>query len=634
MSAIDPDLDADLELKNLTITGPVSAERASGPNRIGEKFCNTLEAITQEVSTYRLNNVSYNNQSIYLVDSPGFSDSKISESSIILMLQRWLKQNKGRFFNRILYCLPMRTRMPGSQRAMIRTVKVMLSPQFARRVAVVSTLWDTIIFQEQARQRAEALFKNLATYFWKDFVAQGTQMLKFYNTKNSTLSIIDHVVPGDSKGFFPFESMVINGQDLGNTLFAHHLRENLVNRIQGLESHWAYLMIQREENWDNEDIVCVLRRDLIDVDQQLDKLKEELRKFDTPGVYAGELLYPSCSPHRLILSKGYQCLKSVKLMEEIGSSGSSVHIEGVETASTSSLEPVLPPELERLIFECAAYDAKANFVDLMLVAKRVHTWLKHIPFLVFVQLDSETSPDFHRADNAFNLAVVGKYCRNLLTEEAFPGSESSETDKEGEEGNKDEQSEKTASEDSILMRTNPKTVHLLKSCPNVGNLALWFGFPITNYLTYIEPMPLHTLSADLSSLTVTQLSSSPLFPRLTHLDVVDFSNIDNWTFLENWYNLTHLAFNFEVQKEMIVQVMKAAGTKLKAFILVRNQVNWTHMDPDELDNGDPRLVLMVIAGRAVVEDWKEGAQGNMDFWAFGDWVVEAKQSECLNIFYL
>ncbi|KAF9050486.1 hypothetical protein BJ165DRAFT_1003799 [Panaeolus papilionaceus] len=294
-------------------------------------------------------------------------------------------------------------------------------------------------------------------------------------------------------------------------------------------------------------------------------------------------------------------------------------VEGCSSAPIKNTEPFLPAELERLIFEFAAYSRNVRRVDLMLVARRVHHWLRHIPFLVFVQLDSETFPDFDKPDSGLDLKAMGQYCRHLLTEEDFSGSSSSDKD-----DTEDDQKPITLTESEP---ERPKTVTLLQSCPNVQNLALWFGFPIAHYLPYIENMPLQMLSADLSSLSQDQLSLK-LFQKLTHLDVVDFSGNDNWKFLEGWNNLTHLAFNFEVDRVAVLDVL-ASVKNLKAFVLVRNQVNWTNMDPEVLDNGDPRLVLMIIAGRAVVGDWKEGARGNVDFWVFGDWVVESRHSEIL-----
>ena len=52
-----------------------------------------LDGFTQTVSTYEVKNARYKGRKIFLVDSPGFADRKISEMEIVSMLQNWIKTN-------------------------------------------------------------------------------------------------------------------------------------------------------------------------------------------------------------------------------------------------------------------------------------------------------------------------------------------------------------------------------------------------------------------------------------------------------------------------------------------------------------------------------------------------------------
>ncbi|KAF9031036.1 hypothetical protein BJ165DRAFT_870860 [Panaeolus papilionaceus] len=53
-----------------------------------------LAGFTQHVTAYKLVNVvERSGRVIYLVDTPGFSDSKISEIEVMEMLRDWLKEN-------------------------------------------------------------------------------------------------------------------------------------------------------------------------------------------------------------------------------------------------------------------------------------------------------------------------------------------------------------------------------------------------------------------------------------------------------------------------------------------------------------------------------------------------------------
>ena len=54
---------------------------------------NQLAGYTQTVNAYRVVNVTLYEFPVYLVDTPGFSDLKISEFEIMGMVRRWLKDN-------------------------------------------------------------------------------------------------------------------------------------------------------------------------------------------------------------------------------------------------------------------------------------------------------------------------------------------------------------------------------------------------------------------------------------------------------------------------------------------------------------------------------------------------------------
>ncbi|KAF9032628.1 hypothetical protein BJ165DRAFT_1517238 [Panaeolus papilionaceus] len=54
---------------------------------------------------------------VYLVDTPGFSDSKIAEIEILNMVRKWSQDNNLRFSRRIFYFTPItETRLPRSRR--------------------------------------------------------------------------------------------------------------------------------------------------------------------------------------------------------------------------------------------------------------------------------------------------------------------------------------------------------------------------------------------------------------------------------------------------------------------------------------------------------------------------------------
>jgi len=53
----------------------------------------------------------------------------------------------------------------------------------------------------------------------------------------------------------------------------------------------------------------------------------------------------------------------------------------MSTAEPASLTPILPPELERKIFETAAWEHKGIALQLILVAHRVYIWCLLSPYV-------------------------------------------------------------------------------------------------------------------------------------------------------------------------------------------------------------------------------------------------------------
>ncbi|KAF9043414.1 hypothetical protein BJ165DRAFT_242014 [Panaeolus papilionaceus] len=205
-----------MEYKKIKVTGPVSVERVDraergtikvlimGPTRAGKSSfiealglkgsakisSNSLDGFTQGISTYKLNNVTrLSGNAIYLVDSPGFADTKISEMAIVSMLQKWMEDNNDMVFNRILYLTPITcVRLPGTQRQVLKTFNALTGVKTVENVVIVTTMWDNI-WGEHATKRAEDNYQQLRNNIWKEFIEEGTQMSQFYNTQESALSI-------------------------------------------------------------------------------------------------------------------------------------------------------------------------------------------------------------------------------------------------------------------------------------------------------------------------------------------------------------------------------------------------------------------------------------------------------------
>ncbi|KAF9047931.1 hypothetical protein BJ165DRAFT_1127646 [Panaeolus papilionaceus] len=158
-----------------------------------------LDGYTQTVNAYHLVNVLSTTPGlpspgpVYLIDTPGFSDAKISEVEIIDMVRKWLKNNDLQYVNRILFFIPIaETRLPGSRRKTIKMIKQLLAQGNDRgTVTFVTTMWDTL-HNERTRKRAESNFVQLGDEVFQDFFGKYRECItQFMNTKNSALQVLD-----------------------------------------------------------------------------------------------------------------------------------------------------------------------------------------------------------------------------------------------------------------------------------------------------------------------------------------------------------------------------------------------------------------------------------------------------------
>ncbi|KAF9037206.1 hypothetical protein BJ165DRAFT_1305923, partial [Panaeolus papilionaceus] len=178
------------------ILGPTGAGKSTfietlDSNKSLKISSNQLEGFTQSIALYRLINVESYGDPIYLVDVPGFADTKISEMKIVSMLKDWMAAVELDNIFYVLYFTPVNNpRLPGSHRQVLRTFQALTGIRTAESITVVTTMWDCV-WNETGRKRAEGNFIQLQEDIWRGFVDRGTEILKFRNTQESALSILD-----------------------------------------------------------------------------------------------------------------------------------------------------------------------------------------------------------------------------------------------------------------------------------------------------------------------------------------------------------------------------------------------------------------------------------------------------------
>ncbi|KAF9035460.1 hypothetical protein BJ165DRAFT_1533465 [Panaeolus papilionaceus] len=232
------------EVYPLLIVGPTGAGKSTFIEALAQDpslriSSNKLEGFTQTVNTYTLMNVKRYAQQIWLVDVPGFADTRISMTNIVSMLKEWMQETGAGDLGHILYFTPIHSvRLPGSHREVLRTFQALTGAKTAGSITIVTSMWDNL-WGDSATQRAESNFNQLQDTVWKEFVDDGAQIVKFFNTQESALSVLNTAFRSRAGRYFSLELQLRGQHQLKSAPFANHLVNDLQSRIQNLQIELA-----------------------------------------------------------------------------------------------------------------------------------------------------------------------------------------------------------------------------------------------------------------------------------------------------------------------------------------------------------------------------------------------------------
>ncbi|KAF9042395.1 hypothetical protein BJ165DRAFT_1406058 [Panaeolus papilionaceus] len=158
------------------VMGPTGAGKSSafcGYGSLGISK-NQLEGYTQCISAYKTLNADFltygQNESspIYLIDTPGFCDSTMSDMEIIKMLKEWMSSHGIAYFHHILYLLPITDiRLSGKKKRTIEMFQSIVGgPSW--QLTIVTTMWDRV-WNQQGKERAVSNLEQLGRDVWKNY---------------------------------------------------------------------------------------------------------------------------------------------------------------------------------------------------------------------------------------------------------------------------------------------------------------------------------------------------------------------------------------------------------------------------------------------------------------------------------
>ncbi|KAF7364067.1 hypothetical protein MSAN_01065500 [Mycena sanguinolenta] len=281
------------------------------------------------------------------------------------------------------------------------------------------------------------------------------------------------------------------------------------------------------------------------------------------------------------------------------------------------LGPVLPPDLEREIFEFVAFSNIRSIPELVLVAQRVRSWIEPLLYRnlsVFGDIE-----DFRRDDDANLIRISTNDCLKIL--DSKPAS---------------------FFDDHVrhlaFMRVPSDAAALILSrCGRARRLALFqtgTEAPDPSWLPSIAAMGLLHISVDVNSLFGHFWVDFDhyAFVRLTHLDLFEVPASESWTTdLCRLPRLTHLSFNFDADFRPTRKNIDAtacrlilAGCKsLEVLVLVYLDESSREEFDCQYFSNDPRSVTVVVED--FLGDWERGATGRDDYWIRAESFIQKRR---------
>ncbi|PPR07895.1 hypothetical protein CVT24_005576 [Panaeolus cyanescens] len=259
----------------------------------------TLDSVTQDVQAFKVVNLEQKWDHgvvwpLFIIDTPGFLDSKMSEVQVLNKAQIWIEKNGT--INVVFYiCRITDTRIPGSAQRLMKIIKSLGIPAYG--LIIITSMWDTI-WRADAIKRAEDHFSQLRDVMWKHEIRQGASIVKFENTQSSAIEIVAGI-PGwrtlNSYRFYPQSN-----RHLPPLVFSA-----LLDRIQNAQQERQTILDDRIRLLSNpdSDLESTLIHSLRDVDERLANYIHQLVNFDPPP--KGIDVNPQSIP--------YQCLFDIAL---------------------------------------------------------------------------------------------------------------------------------------------------------------------------------------------------------------------------------------------------------------------------------------------------------------------------------
>ncbi|RMJ13900.1 hypothetical protein CDV36_006418 [Fusarium kuroshium] len=181
----------------ILLVGQTGAGKSTFIAQLGGRHISTGETpvvghwVRSETSTVSWYRAFINHQKVYLIDTPGLEDHRVSDFQTLKHISDELQNDyrNGRLLNGIIYLYDIsRTRIGGSGMRQLDYLNLMMGDEAFTNCALVTTRWD--LNSSSNRDRQEAREEELKQTHWADMISGGSTAMRHNGTRYSAEKII------------------------------------------------------------------------------------------------------------------------------------------------------------------------------------------------------------------------------------------------------------------------------------------------------------------------------------------------------------------------------------------------------------------------------------------------------------
>ncbi|KAF8435213.1 P-loop containing nucleoside triphosphate hydrolase protein [Terfezia claveryi] len=244
-----------------------------------------LRSCTKEIQPAHLHHVTPDGKryDVYLVDTPGFDDTEMSDTDVLLTFVDWLGlqyKNDLKLSGLIYLHRITDNRMTGTATRNLTMMRKLCGDENMKNVLLVTTRWEMMEYERCVEVETEYLLGPGG--FWHGMVSQGAGHARYNGTLDAARQIIDRIVV-QSPVFLRIQQELSEGKDVRDTAAGQALITELEKQALKRERELAQIkedMLKASENAErNAELLEEQRRISEDLMKKMQQDQESMQKM-------------------------------------------------------------------------------------------------------------------------------------------------------------------------------------------------------------------------------------------------------------------------------------------------------------------------------------------------------------------